>query len=68
MIGYAKNLEDSIVESLFAENFVSIDSDERTGTFYWNGLNNFRSISIGKLNGACRKSGRATPPQAQNNT
>lgn len=40
-----KNLSSNVIKSQF-----KIDSDERSGMFYWNGLDNLRSISIGKLN------------------
>lgn len=45
------------IEEISQESFLQciksqfkIDSDERSGMFYWNGLDNLRSISIGKLN------------------
>lgn len=40
-----KNLSSDVIKSQF-----KIDSDERSGMFYWNELDNLRSISIGKLN------------------
>lgn len=45
------------IEEISQESFLQcvksqfkIDNDERSGMFYWNGLDNLRSISIGKLN------------------